>query len=406
MIVALAWRNLWRQPRRTLLSSLAIAFASAFLVFMPSLQYGSYISMIDNTLRLFDGYGEIQQPGYQNDPEIRSTIKNYTDLQTTLEQIPGMKAVSARAISYALLATDTRSYGAQIAGVQPQNEPNVSTVAHNIRKGRYLRDDNSDEIVLGTTLARNLGATVGSKVTLLGMGRDGSLAVDSLTVVGEFVTGIKSMDRLVAEMPLQRFQDTFSMPGQVHTLVMSGNALAHFQSLFPQVRQIAAKHNLAALDWKQLQPGLLQAILLDISSAMLIYVAMVVVVSFSLLNSLLMSVLERTREFGMLMALGMRPGAIGRMVWLETILLLAFGLVIGILLGYAVSEHYAKVGIHFQQAEAIFQQFGLPGAMYPEVSTLTLLAGPGVIALGIILAGAYPIIRIYRLEPVTAMRRI
>lgn len=406
MIVALAWRNLWRQPRRTLLSSLAIAFSSAFLIFMPSLQNGSYNSMIENTLRLFDGYGEIQQPGYLNDPQIRSTIGDYAKLQNALEQIPGMKAVSARGLGYALLATDTRSYGAQIAGVQPKNEAKISTVAHTLREGRYLQGDASDEIVLGETLARNLGASVGSKVTLLGMGRDGSLAVDSLTVVGEFATGIKSMDRLVAEIPLQRFQETFSMPNQVHALVMGGNSLSHFQSLFPQVRNIAAKSQLLALDWKQLQPGLLQAILLDISSGLLIYVAMIVVVSFSLLNSLLMSVLERTREFGMLMALGMRPAAIGRMVWMETVMLLVFGLTIGMLLGYGVSSYYAKVGIHFQQAETIFEQFGLPGAMYPEVSALTLLAGPGLIAFCIILAGAYPIIRIYRLQPVIAMRRI
>ena len=406
MIVALAWRNLWRQPRRTILSSLAIAFTSAFLIFMPSLQNGSYNAMIENTLKLFDGYGEVQKPGYLDDPQIRNTIDNYAQLQKDLEQIPKMDGVSARAIAYALLATEKRSYGAQIAGVQPENEPKVSTVAHNIRKGRYLQGNDSAEIVLGETLARNLGANIGDSVTLLGMGREGSLAVDSLTVVGEFNTGINSMDRLLAEMPLGRMQSTFSMPNQVHALVMGGDSLSKFQGLFPQVQRLASHRQLVALDWKQLQPGLLQAILLDISSAMLIYVAMVVVVSFSLLNSLLMSVLERTREFGMLMALGMRPGAIGRMVWMETIMLLVFGLAIGMLLGYGVSEYYAGVGIHFQQAEAIFEQFGLPGAMYPEVSTLTLLAGPAVIAFCIILAGAYPIIRIYRLQPVTAMRRI
>ena len=406
MIVALAWRNLWRQPRRTLLSSLAIAFTSAFLIFMPSLQNGSYNAMIENTLRLFDGYGEVQQPGYLDDPKIRSTISDYSQLQKDLEQIPELDGISARAIGYALLATEKRNYGAQIAGVQPKNEPHVSTVAHNIHKGRYLQGIDSPEIVLGETLARNLGVSIGSQVTLLGMGRDGSLAVDSLTVVGEFATGIHSMDRLLAEIPLERFQNTFSMPDQVHALVMGGTSLSQFQKLLPQVRLIAAKSQLIALDWKQLQPGLLQAILLDISSAILIYVAMIVVVSFSLLNSLLMSVLERTREFGMLMALGMRPGIIGRMVWLETIMLLAFGLALGMLLGYAVSEYYATVGIHFQQAETIFEQFGLPGAMYPEVSALTLLAGPGVIAVCIVLAGAYPILRIYRLQPVTAMRRI
>lgn len=406
MIIALAWRNLWRQPRRTLLSSLAIAFTSAFLIFMPSLQNGSYNAMIENTLRLFDGYGELQQSGYLDDPQIRNTISDYARLQKDLQQIPSLDGVSARAIGYALLATDKRSYGAQIAGVEPQNEPKVSTVAHNIRRGRYLRDTESGEIVLGETLARNLGVDIGSSVTLLGLGREGSLAVDSLTVVGEFNTGIKSMDRLLAEIPLGRFQSTFSMPDQVHELVMAGNSLSQFQAHFPRVQRLASQHQLTALDWKQLQPGLLQAILLDFSSGILIYVAMVVVVSFSLLNSLLMSVLERTREFGMLIALGMRPGAIGRMVWLETILLLTFGLSIGMLLGYAVSEYYAHVGIHFQQAEAIFKQFGLPGAMYPQVSALTLLAGPTVIAFCIILAGAYPIIRIYRLQPVTAMRRI
>ena len=141
MMIALAWRNLWRQPRRTLLSSLAIAFTSAFLIFMPSLQNGSYNSMIENTLRLFDGYGEVQQPGYLDDPGIRSTISDYTQLQKDLEQIPTMEGVGARAIGYALLSTDARSYGAQIAGVQPQNESKVSTVAHNIRSGRYLQDN-------------------------------------------------------------------------------------------------------------------------------------------------------------------------------------------------------------------------------------------------------------------------
>ena len=403
MIVAMAWRNLWRQPRRTVLSSLTIAFTSAFLIFMPSMQNGSYDAMIENTLRLYDGYAEIQRPGYHDDPEIRTSITDSQAVVTELEALPGLQAVTTRAISYALLASEQRSFGAQIVGVEPASEPAVSTVASNIHEGRFLQGEASAEVVLGETLARNLRLSVGDRVTLLGMGRDGSLAADSLTVVGVFATGINAMDRLVAEIPLGRFQETFSMPDQVHTIVLSGASLPRFQPSLPAIRAIAEKHQLTMQDWKQLKPGLWQGILLDISTASLIYVAMIIVVTFSLLNSLLMSVLERTREFGMLIALGMRPGAIGRMVWLETVMLLLLGLSVGIALGYGLSQYYAEVGIYFGESQELFSQFGLPGAMYPKVNAFTLLAGPGAIAVCVILAGAYPILRIRRLEPVAAM---
>jgi ABC-type lipoprotein release transport system permease subunit len=403
MIAALAWRNLWRQPRRTILSSLAIAFTTVFLVFMPSWQYGSYIAMIENTLRLFDGYAQIQQPGYQDDPEIRNSIVNPGPPLKELKQLLGKKVVTARAESYALLTSDERSFGVRIIGVQPETESAVSTIPRNIREGRYLQNEHSDEIVLGLTLAKNLRVGIGNRVTLLSMGRDGSLAADSLQVSGVFSTGIKEMDRLVAEMPLTRFQETFSMPGQVHTLVLGAESLSDFQPFMKPTQAIATRYQLATLDWKQLQPGLLQGILLDISSAVLIYVAMVVVVTFSLLNSLLMSVLERTREFGMLMAIGMRPGLIGRMVWMETLLLLAIGLGAGILIGFAVTQYYASIGIYFGETQEVFAKFGLPGAMYPQINVFTLLAGPTVIAVCILLAGIYPMLRIYRLQPVQAM---
>jgi len=399
----MAWRNLWRQPRRTVLSSLTIAFTSAFLIFMPSMQNGSYDAMIENTLRLYDGYAEIQRPGYHDDPEIRTSITDSQAVVTELEALPGLQAITTRAISYALLASEQRSFGAQIVGVEPASEPAVSTVASNIHEGRFLQGEASAEVVLGETLARNLRLSVGDRVTLLGMGRDGSLAADSLTVVGVFATGINAMDRLVAEIPLGRFQETFSMPDQVHTIVLSGASLPRFQPSLPAIRAIAEKHQLTMQDWKQLKPGLWQGILLDISTASLIYVAMIIVVTFSLLNSLLMSVLERTREFGMLIALGMRPGAIGRMVWLETVMLLLLGLSVGIALGYGLSQYYAEVGIYFGESQELFSQFGLPGAMYPKVNAFTLLAGPGAIAVCVILAGAYPILRIRRLEPVAAM---
>jgi putative ABC transport system permease protein len=401
---ALAWRNLWRRPRRTCLSVAGLAFAAAFVVFMPSLQNGAYRAMIDNTLHLYDGYAQIERPGYREQPDIRDGISGVDELLASLRRIDGLEAATARASAYVLLSAGERSFGAQIIGVQPETEARVSTIASRVDHGHFLDAADDGQVVLGATLARNLHVAVGDRVTVLGTAQDGSLAADSLTVVGTFTTGIGDMDRLMAEMPLRRFQDTFSMPDQAHTIVLGGTGLAEFSPLMGSIRAGAAPQQLEVLDWRQLEPGLWQAILLDASTAVMIYVAMVVVVTFSVLNSLLMAVLERTNEFGVLMALGMRPMRIARMVFVEMVLLLALGLALGMAVGYAVSSYYAHAGIVFGQTQEIFGKFGLSGAMYPQVDALTLLAGPGVIALGTLLAGIFPFLRVYRLQPVAAMR--
>jgi len=406
VIAALAWRNLWRRPRRTALSIGGLAFAAAFLIFMPSLQNGAYRAMIENTLRLYDGYAEIEQPGYRDEPDIRETIADVDGLLGMLRDIEALDGVSARASAYVLLSADDRSFGAQVVGVEPRTEHDVSRIPRNVDRGRFLAPDAVDEVILGATLARNLGLDLGDSVTLLGTGWDGSLAADSLTVVGTFTTGINEIDRLTAEIALARFQDTFAMPDQAHTIVLSAPDLATFGSVADRVRAIAAPAGLELLEWRSLQPGLWQAIILDASTGALIYIAMVVVVTFTLLNSLLMAVLERTHEFGVLMALGMRPASIGRMVWLETGLMLLLGLGAGIVLGYVVTAYFARAGIVFGQAQEVFGRFGLPGAMYPRVDALTLLAGPALIAICTSVAGVFPFLRVYRLEPVPAMRAV
>lgn len=406
MIFELAWRNIWRQPRRTILSSLAIAFTSAFLVFMPSLQYGSYISMIDNTLKLFDGYIAIQQEGYRDNPEIRNSLHAPEELISELNNIPHVNAISQRAISFGLLASDQRSFGAQIVGVDSHNEKNVSTVPANIKQGRFLSADSSAEIILGSVLAKNLKAKLGDKITLLSNGRDGSLAADSLEVVGIFSTGISTMDRLMAEVSLQRFQQTFSMNNHIHSIILSGDDIVKFQQSINDIKSISEKYGLHALDWQELQPGLKKGILLDITTALPLYVAMVIVVAFSLLNSVFMSVLERTREFGVLLSLGMRPSSIAKMVWIETIILLFFGLIVGILLGFSLTEYYSIAGIHFEEAQEIFSEYGLPSAMYPQMNWFTLLAGPSVISVSILLSAIFPVVRIYKMEPVPSMRAV
>jgi len=403
-VIALAWRNLWRQPRRTILTLLAIAFACLVMVFLLALQVGTYASIKESSLGLFDGYAQIQKPGYLRDPNLRKSFSHTDEMARSLEAVAGISTVAARAQSYALLSKDSHSLAAMIVGVQPMAERRVSRITAMLRSGRYLRSPDAAEIVLGDALARNLGVSVGSRVTMLGMGRDGSVAADVLKVVGVFSSGIKDIDRQLAEMPLRRMQTDFAMLGEVNLLVLSGDSLAAANAALPAIRHRLKPKGLVVLDWQQLEPGLKGAIGLDARTSLLWYAALVIVAVAILLNTIFMSVLERTREFGVLLALGMRPAIAGRMVWLEIVMLLAMGLTLGIGLGAATGGWFAVHGLNLPGAQGVFARWGMSGLMYTKLTVFSLFTGPAVIAVFTALAGVFPFLHVSRLKPVAAMR--
>jgi putative ABC transport system permease protein len=399
----MAWRNLWRQPVRTGLSLLSIAFAAAILVFMLSFQLGVYGTMKANALRLFDGFAQIQPPGYADDPDLTRTIDDPQAVAARAVQVPGIADAAPRATSYAILASGERSFGAAVHGVDPTAEPKVSTLSATIREGRYLEPGDGAAIVIGDALARNLGVAPGDRITVLGSAKDGTVAADSLTLVGIFHTGLSEIDRQVTEIPLARFQEAFAMGGSVSVIALSGPSLASVDAALPAIRAGAAATGLTVEDWGALQPGLKQAIALDFSSSMLWYVSLVVVVVFIILNTLLMSVLERTREFGMLLAVGMRPQRIGGMLWLELVFLSLVGSAAGILIGGGAALWFQIHGMAISGLEGLFAQWGLPGRLHPALSWTSALAGPLVIVASVAIAGLVPYRRILRLEPVAAM---
>lgn len=404
MLGALAWRNIWRQPQRTALSLISIALACAITIFLLSLQLGTYTTMKENVLHLLDGYAQIQPRGYAADPDIRKTIANPDAVMAALRGIPGISASAPRATSYVILATGSRSYGAAVLGVDPAREIHVSSLASTVTRGRYLRPGDTDAAVVGTGLARNLKLSIGSRLTLLGSARDGSIAADVLIVRGIVATGSPQIDRQVIEMPLSRFQADFELGHRVNTIAIAGRHLASVTASLPALRRLAHKHGLVVRDWTRLEPALHDVILLDMSFSVLLYASLIVVVVFIILNTLLMSILERTREFGVLLALGMRPSQIGRMIWLELMFLAGAGMLIGVALGSTITFMFVSHGIAFAGAEALFRQWHMPSTLYPELDLKTALAGPAAIALSIMVSGIVPYLRMRRLTPLSAMR--
>ena len=404
MLIEQAWRNLWRQPRRTALSALTIAFAAATAVFISSLQEGGYTQVEEHALQLIDGFAQVQPQGYSNDSDLRIAISNPDAVLKRIDSLPGVTASAPRATSYAILSYGSRSYGSAIFGVDPARELRVSSVGRSMVAGRYLRPADTDKVVMGVGLARNLKLAVGDRLTMLGAAAGGSVATDLLTVVGIFSTGVPELDHQVIEVPLTQFQSDFATGNRANIIAVTGPSLDTIEASLPGLRAAAAPAGLVVRDWTDLEPALHDAIQIDADVSHLCYVILIVIIVFIILNTLLMSVLERTREFGMLAAIGMRPNQIGRMVWLELLFLTAIGIALGVAIGVSVTLWDGIHGIHVTGAEALFAQWHMEAAAYPRLTFVHTVRGPLEIAVAIILSGIVPYIRVRRLQPVLAMR--
>ncbi len=405
IILRLAWRNLWRHARRTWLTVGAMVFSNMLLVFMISLQFGMYGLMIDNTLQVFTGHLQVQAPGYKDEQKMRQVVPAVSDLAGRLRAELANDRIAARGWAFGLASSEVRSYGIGIYGVEPDFEPRVSNIPGLVSQGRYLGDPHAQEIVVGAVLARNLRATVGDELTLLGSGLDGSFAAAVLNIVGIFESGIPDIDRNIAEMPLGAFQDVFYMEGAGHQVVVFGESLREVPELRERVRSLLPVGDaLVVHDWDALQPGLKQAIQADISSAFFMYGVLVILVAFSVLNTQLMSVLERTHEFGVSMALGLTPGRLGRLIMLETAMMGLLGLALGAVAGALVTTWFTVNGLSIPGMDEMAAQFNLPARVYPRVSLLTMFIGPAVVFLFTLLAAVYPALRLHRLRIVDAMR--
>lgn len=406
MSFSLAWRNIWRNKVRTALTLLAIAFATVILVFFVSLQFSSYDTSINISTSMFHGHLQVQNPEYFDKVRIRNTLRGAEKLRKKIEEVDGVVSASTRAVTHALTSSEDRTYGAQIVGVDPLRDNKTSTIASSIATGRYLTSNDTYQAIVGRLLAKNLKVSVGDDITVLGQGREGSLAATVVTVVGIFSTPSQDLDRATIEIPLLTFQDEFQMGNAAHSIVVMTDSLREAENIKPKIAALLNEEEAGVYIWHELLPGLKEAIELDLAASWLFYLGLVLIVALSIVNTFLMSVLERKREFGVMLALGMSPGRIGRLVFGECLILTSTGLLVGIALGSCLVFYYGIVGFSVPGSEEVMKLWNLPGAVYTRLTLLSVTLGPIVILTSALLAIIYPIIQIWQVRPVEAMRSV
>ena len=407
LTLSMAWRNIWRNPRRTALTMAAVAFAGALLVFMLSWQVGAYDAMIDSSVRIHTGHLQVMAKGFNKKQDIRRVVPKPEEVEAILKNIPEIEAFSCRADAGALISSKDRTYGVMVVGIDPVREAEVSTIKTMIRKGEYLSGRDDPGVLVGELLARNLKVGLGDELTLLGQGRDGSIAASVFKVKGIYSTGLDEFDRSTINISLGNFQDIFEMMGAVHKVVIMGRRLSDNglikKKISAALEGLEGGSKLEVLTWDELTPGLKQVIQMDLFSGIIFYIILILVVAFSILNTFLMAVFERTREFGVMMAIGTTPGRLTRLLLVESMTMTIIGVALGMVIGVLVTWYVQIYGIDISGASELLAQYGISGRMYARLTPLTLFGGPAAVLVITSLAALYPALKVRGLTPIKAL---
>ena len=406
--VKMAWRNIWRNPRRTILTICAIAFASLLLVFMLSFQFGSYETMINTSVKIQTGHLQVQSAEYREQKNIRHVVPDPADVAAILDQTANVESYTFRCQAFSLVSSEERTYGVAVTGISPTGEAAVSRLKSLLREGEFLSENDRNQALIGKMLARNLRVGLGDELTVLGQGRDGSIAATVVRVKGIFSSGISEFDRSAIHIPLELFQEVYSMQGAVHEIVVIADGLRNIASIQDTITaglsSLESNKRLRVLDWNELMPGLRQSIEMDLVSGLIFYLLLVIVVAFSILNTFLMAIFERTREFGVLMAIGTTPTRLTKVLLIESMTLTAIGIATGIFIGSLITLYFQTYGIDISGASELLEQFGITGRIYPKLSMLSAVSGPLAVLIITFFAALYPAVKVRKLQPVEAMR--
>ena len=400
-LVSLSWRNLWRNRRRTWITVSSIAFAVWFLIFARAMQDGTFDVMIDNGARLMPGHYQIQHPAYEDDPRVENTFDVSADLQA-LAGYPAVQHVSARAQGFALVSAEEHSYGAQIIGVDFAVESQWSGLRDMIHEGAYPRQPG--EALIGRTLARNLGLRVGSELVVLGTAKHGGIAALAAKVAGIFDAAQPELNRSLVKVHIADFREAWNLgPTEGHAIV----ALFERAS---QSDQVSDAHQSAyrVLPWQELMSDTNQMRDMKTIGTDVMFLVIAIIIGFSVVNTFMMVVYERTAEFGVLTAIGMRPGWIRLQLQLEAFFLALVGVAVGFVLAYVIVALVAENGVPMPVPAdmlELYARFNMADRLYPVFQWEALRTGSLIMFCGLQLAAYVPGMRLQKLRPVEALRQ-
>ncbi|RMF00969.1 MAG: ABC transporter permease [Chloroflexi bacterium] len=405
--IQLAWRNMWRNWRRTLIAAVAIVLGLILLIFLDALMKGSDQAIFGNAVRLYGGNVQIHAPGFR-DKARRLPLIPLDDgdmVVTTVRAQPDVVAVSRRINTGGMVSSSQGAYPVSITAIEPDAEAPVSLVAENITAGRFLTPDDGDAILIGQEMAHLLNVGVGDRVTLLGKRKDGSMRQRTMTVVGIFNLGMGDAEKGLVYINLPTAQKLYNLRNQETEIAVTLNRVGQEESLIAALQPNLPNYEVDSFD--TLRPEIRQ--ILEQKSAFLAIFGLIVLLmaGIGILNLMLMAVYERTREMGVLAALGMKGRQLMVLFLLEGMFIGVVGAVIGCVLGWLLVLAVGQVGIDYSMAQGTGDITALIGnRLYPSIPPANIVAYGAVAVFIAALASLIPAWQASRSEPAKSLHHV
>ena len=402
-VVTIGLRNLARRRARTALTLGMIFFGTLLIVFGVGLGEGTYADLIELATRSWAGHFQITADDYQDKPSLFTTIDDYTPLLTELEQNEEVAAVAPRVESAGLLALGNRTTGVLATGVDPIKEKKVTTVAKTVREGEWLRAGGEDEalpIILGSGVAKRLRAKLGDEVSFVGQAADGSIAADLFTVTGIMNSGMLEVDSAAVMIRLDDAQELLSLKGRIHKIVGISTSISLVDELGSSLK---LPGNLHYRGWKAVMPQLAQTIKSDRAGLWLFNLILLAVVALGVTNTISMAVIERSRELGVMSALGTTPARLVGIVLGEAAWLSIIGVGAGLAAGIGVNLLTLKWEIPIGSEPISYGGIEI-ASMHATNTVEAVIYWPAIILLFALIAALPPAIRTARMRPAEAIR--
>jgi ABC-type lipoprotein release transport system permease subunit len=406
--IKLAWRNMWRNWRRTLIATVAIILSMILLIFFQAFMDGTDQAVYGNMVRLYGGNVLIHAPGYR-EKSTRLPMLPVEDSAVVLAAVrsqPNVLAASRRINTGGLVSNRDASHAVNITAIEPEVEAPISLAAENMVAGRFLTPEDGDSIVIGQVLADHLNVTVGDRVSLLGRRKDESMRQRSMTVVGIFNLGLGEAEKSLLFMNLPAAQTLYNLRGQETEVAVILKEIGQEDMLIDEIAPDFPNHEVDSI--YTLRPEFAEALATDRIFGFLFGGILLLMGGIGILNLMLMAVFERTREMGVLAAMGLKGGQIMALFVLEGAFIGLIGAIIGCIISWLLIMWLGQSGIDFSayytDLEDAGEIYALMGTvLYPAISTSTIIVYGFAAVLVAALAALIPAWQASRREPAESL---
>jgi ABC-type lipoprotein release transport system permease subunit len=405
LLLKMALRSLGRNRRRSIITITAISLGLALLIVASGIGDGSHAQLVDTGVGQMAGHVVVQAPGYQKNPEPTKALARVDDIHAELmEVLPEARLVS-RVFLNGLLTSPSSSAGVALSAVRPDAERLVNDFHSKVVEGEYLSDD-LQQIVLGATLADNLDVGLGDKVVLMTQ-HNGDIESRLFRVCGLFRIGIDEMDAFYAQVHIEAAQELLGLGDGVSQLSLHLPDVRRTQRATHRARKALAGFDVEVLSWMKALPELYEFVLLDEAGMYVFILFIAFIVAMGILNTVLMSVLERIREFGVVLSLGLSPRSLAMLVMTEGFLLGLVAVMLGVVLGVLGNWPMQTHGLDMTSMGESIEAAGVPMEMFIKARLSPIKVSIfAVVSLALtILCSLYPAWKAARLQPIEAMRQ-